>query len=132
MNCGELWSFIRDCMIQGQHIDMDHRDKGYEAMSARLDAAAAERADKLWAALNGQTFVSGSLVEMKAQQCEWVFDGGQYIGSCDPNKFINISPTGMPICPLLRASRNHFENRSETRRSEVIYHPIHLDTEVKL
>jgi hypothetical protein len=37
--------------------------------------------------------------ETKAQQCEWVFDNGQYIGSCDPNKFINISPAGMTYCP---------------------------------
>lgn len=58
MNQGELWSFIRDCMVRGQHIEIDHRDKGYEAMSARLDAAAAERADKLWKELNGQTFQS--------------------------------------------------------------------------
>jgi hypothetical protein len=37
--------------------------------------------------------------ETRAQQCEWVFDDGQYIGSCDPNKFINISPAGMTYCP---------------------------------
>jgi hypothetical protein len=60
MNRGELWSFLRSVMFQGQDIALDYRDKGYEAMSARIDAAASERADKLWAALDGQTFVTAS------------------------------------------------------------------------
>jgi hypothetical protein len=45
-------------MLQGQDIALDYRDRGYEAMSARLDEAASERADKLYAQLNGQTFQS--------------------------------------------------------------------------
>lgn len=47
INRGSLWSFIRACMSQGQDIALDYRDKGYEEMSARLDAAASERADQL-------------------------------------------------------------------------------------
>lgn len=42
-----LWSFIRSCMTQGQDIALDYRKRGYEEMSARLDAAASERADQL-------------------------------------------------------------------------------------
>lgn len=44
---GELWSFMRSVLLQGQDIALDYRDKGYEEMSARLDEAARERADKL-------------------------------------------------------------------------------------
>lgn len=68
MSRGELWSFLRSVMLQGQDIALDYRDKGYEEMSARLDAAASERADKLHAMLNGQTFVTPS--ETKGNQAE--------------------------------------------------------------
>lgn len=46
---GELWSFFRDVMSQGTAIQMDYaagKYGGYEAFSARLDAAARERADQ--------------------------------------------------------------------------------------
>ena len=54
MTEGELWSWVRSVMSQGADIrcDYDHSvHKGYEAYSARLDAAAAERAEELWARL---------------------------------------------------------------------------------
>lgn len=49
---GELWSWVRRVMTQGSDIRCDYDSgfhKGYEAYSARLDAAAAERADELMA-----------------------------------------------------------------------------------
>lgn len=54
MTEGELWSFLRSAMSQGADIRTDYDmgvHKGYEAYSARLDAAAAERAGQLWARL---------------------------------------------------------------------------------
>lgn len=50
MNEGELWSWVRSVMSQGADIRVDYdmgNHKGYEAYSARLDAAAAERAQEL-------------------------------------------------------------------------------------
>jgi len=47
---GELWSWVRSVMSQGADIRCDYDQglhKGYEAYSARLDAAAAERAEEL-------------------------------------------------------------------------------------
>jgi hypothetical protein len=54
MTEGELWSWVRSVMCQGADIRADYDagvHKGYEAYSARLDAAAAERADQLLARL---------------------------------------------------------------------------------
>lgn len=54
MTEGELWSWVRSVMSQGADIRCDYeqgKHTGYEAYSARLDAAAAERADELWARL---------------------------------------------------------------------------------
>ena len=54
MTEGELWSWVRNVMSQGADIrlDYDHgTHKTYEHYSARLDAAAAERAGELWARL---------------------------------------------------------------------------------
>jgi hypothetical protein len=51
---GDLWSFLRTVMTQGVDIWHDHnggRASCYEHYSARLDAAAAERAKELWAYL---------------------------------------------------------------------------------
>ena len=44
---GEMWSLLRDVLSQGGDIQIDHATKGYESYSARLDAAARERADQL-------------------------------------------------------------------------------------
>ena len=54
MTEGELWSWVRSVMSQGADIRTDYdmgAHKGYEAYSARLDAAAAERAQELLARL---------------------------------------------------------------------------------
>ena len=54
MTEGELWSWVRSVMSQGADIRTDYDmgvHKGYEAYSARLDMAAAERADQLLARL---------------------------------------------------------------------------------
>lgn len=51
---GELWSWVRSVMCQGADIRVDYdmgNHNGYEAYSARLDAAAAERAEELLARL---------------------------------------------------------------------------------
>lgn len=51
---GELWSWVRSVMCQGADIRVDYdmgNHKSYEAYSARLDAAAAERAQELLARL---------------------------------------------------------------------------------
>jgi hypothetical protein len=51
---GELWSWVRSVMCQGADIRVDYdmgNHKGYEAYSARLDAASAERAQELMARL---------------------------------------------------------------------------------
>jgi hypothetical protein len=52
MDEGELWSWVRSVMSQGGTIHLDHQHKTYEQYSARLDAAAAERAKELWARMN--------------------------------------------------------------------------------
>ena len=47
---GELWSWTRSVMCQGADIRVDYdmgNHKGYEAYSARLDSAAAEREHEL-------------------------------------------------------------------------------------
>jgi hypothetical protein len=51
---GDLWSFLRTVIGQGVDIEVDAVRLGwsYEARSARLDAAAAERAQELLARLN--------------------------------------------------------------------------------
>ena len=49
---GELWSFVRSVMSHGAVIHQDYmagKHKTYEHYSARMDAAAAERAEELWA-----------------------------------------------------------------------------------
>lgn len=54
MTEGELWSWVRSVMSQGADIRCDYDQgthKTYERYSARLDAAAAERAQELWARL---------------------------------------------------------------------------------
>ena len=55
MNDGELWSWVRSVMAQGACIQQDYASglvhKSYEEYSARLDAAASERADELAARL---------------------------------------------------------------------------------
>lgn len=48
---GELWSWVRSVMCQGADIRVDYdmgNHNGYEAYSARLDAAASERAAELY------------------------------------------------------------------------------------
>jgi hypothetical protein len=50
---GELWSWVRRVMSQGGTIHQDHQHKTYEQYSARLDAAAAERAEELAAKVAG-------------------------------------------------------------------------------
>jgi len=47
---GKLWSFLRNVLSQGAAIHQDKHDH-YERYSARLDAAAAERATELLALL---------------------------------------------------------------------------------
>lgn len=44
---GNLWSFLRSTLTQGEDIMHDYEHRGYEEKSARLDAAARERVDKL-------------------------------------------------------------------------------------
>ena len=55
MTEGEMWSWVRSVMAQGACIQQDYASgllhMSYEAYSARLDAAAAERADELAARL---------------------------------------------------------------------------------
>ena len=54
LNEGELWSWVRSVLSRGADIRGDYdmgTHKGYEAYSARLDAAAAELAQELWARL---------------------------------------------------------------------------------
>lgn len=49
LNRGEVWSFMRRVLSQGGDIQIDYQAgkyKGYEEYSARLDAAARERADQ--------------------------------------------------------------------------------------
>lgn len=49
LNRGEVWSFMRRVLSQGGDIRLDYQAgkyKGYEEYSARLDAAARERADQ--------------------------------------------------------------------------------------
>lgn len=50
---GDLWSFMRQVLSQGQDIWLDHQTRSYEEKSARLDAAARERAEQLEQLLDG-------------------------------------------------------------------------------
>ncbi len=50
LDTGRLWEFMRSVLSQGAAIQQDYatgRHNGYEAYSARLDAAARERGDEL-------------------------------------------------------------------------------------
>ena len=55
MDEGDLWSWVRSVMEQAVCIQLDYATgnvhKSYEAYSARLDAAASERANELLARL---------------------------------------------------------------------------------
>ena len=48
------------------------------------------------AQIRGPEFIP---IERRPVECDWTFNDGQYIGSCDPDKFINIAPFGMKFCP---------------------------------
>lgn len=63
---GRLWSFLRTVMAQGVDIAVDAERLGwdYEARSARLDAAAAQRSDQLVAMLGVQPSRRPSWVEI--------------------------------------------------------------------
>lgn len=55
---GELWSFLRSVLSQGGAIQQDYeagKFKCYEEYSARVDAAARERADELEALIGGNS-----------------------------------------------------------------------------
>lgn len=54
MDRGELWSYFRKLLSQGSDIWIDHQKKSYEEYSARLDAAARERADEFLRSENGK------------------------------------------------------------------------------
>jgi len=58
-----LWSFLRNVLSQGRDIYLDHEGKGYEEYSARLDAAARERADELERALGSANETESELPE---------------------------------------------------------------------
>ncbi len=49
MDTGKLWSLVRNTLVQGGAIQQDYtagKYMSYEEYSARLDAAARERADE--------------------------------------------------------------------------------------
>ena len=50
---GELWSFLRHVLSQGEAIWQDNREKCYEEYSAHLDYAARVRKQQLVAILKG-------------------------------------------------------------------------------
>ncbi len=74
MTDGELWSFLRSVMSQGSDIRADY-DSGkwpnYEAYSARLDAAAAERADQLAKKLGLSEIVD---LRKDSERLQWLID----------------------------------------------------------
>ena len=71
MTEGELWSWTRSVMCQGADIRVDYdmgNHKGYEAYSARLDAAAAERSSAMWARL--ETYAAAREQAARVQERE--------------------------------------------------------------
>jgi len=50
---GELWSFLRHVLVQGEAIWQDNKDKCYEEYSAHLDYAARVRMQQLVKMISG-------------------------------------------------------------------------------
>ena len=57
---GKLWSFLRSVLSQGGCIWADHQKSSAELYSARLDAAAIERATELRAMLSAEAPAAAS------------------------------------------------------------------------
>lgn len=51
------WSFLRNVLMQGRDIHLDHVGKGYESYSARVDEAASEREQELERAISARAEV---------------------------------------------------------------------------
>lgn len=51
------WSFLRNVLLQGRDIHLDHVSKDYESYSARVDKAAREREEELELALSARAAV---------------------------------------------------------------------------
>lgn len=55
MNNGDLWSLLRNVLLQGAAIQMDYQGgkyRDYEEYARRVDTAASERVDEMRAALS--------------------------------------------------------------------------------
>ena len=78
---GELWFFLRQVLSQGQDIHLDYLDKPYESKSARLDAAARERAEQLEAMLDA------------AHEHQWVISWPFDRCVCGNTRASNVRPT---------------------------------------
>ena len=83
---GELWSFLRQVLSQGQDIHLDYLDKPYESKSARLDAAARERAEQLEAMLDA------------AHEHQWVISWPFDRCVCGDTRASNVRPTSDAAC----------------------------------
>jgi len=94
---GELWSWVRSVMSQGVSINQDYAAgnlKGYEAYSARLDAAARERADELLARLQS----SHPAPTADSERLTFLVEHRIIVrGMADTGLFMLLDATGYPV-----------------------------------
>jgi len=75
------WSFLRNVLLQGRDIHLDHADKDYESFSARVDEAAREREQELerFLAARGAVAQVGKLAPVAFAGSDgkpaWIHDG---------------------------------------------------------
>ena len=75
---GKLWSFLRSVLSQGGCIWADYQKSSFELYSARLDAAAAERATELRAML--------AAADPREQALDRMAENAQELGLYDEGK----------------------------------------------
>ncbi len=78
---GKLWSFLRSVLSQGGCIWADYQKSSFELYSARLDAAAAERATELRAML--------AAADPREQALDRMAENAQELGLYDEGKESN-------------------------------------------
>jgi len=61
------WSFLRNVLMQGRDIHLDHVGKGYESYSARVDEAASEREQELERAIAARVAVPERMTTPKQE-----------------------------------------------------------------
>lgn len=68
------WSFLRNVLMQGRDIHLDHVGKGYESYSARVDEAASEREQELERAIAARGAVPEGWVLVPVKPTKFMMD----------------------------------------------------------